>query len=240
MVDTIRVDHHHPTADNATRQAGVAQRSAGRSFVRFVWSTDCTTSPFDEISVRRDEPPRTGPAVGQAGGMTRRVAKVAFLAVAASVVAAYAGNPAPRSRPLVSPEPEAAEAPPPSPETLPPTSVMVPTATLAVRLHDYAIQPAVLQSVAGVVTIETVNDDGVPHDVTLLRTARARDALPTTGIRVAEDDPSIEIVGRTPRLGGGGTSSVTMSLEPGTYVLVCTVPHHYVREAMVATLTVTG
>ena len=165
---------------------------------------------------------------------------MASLAMATALIAACADNAAPRSRPLVSPGQAATDVPPSSLEIAPPTTSVVPAATLAVRLHDYAIQPAVLQAVAGPITIETVNDDGVPHDVTLLRTARAPDSLPTTGTRVEESDPSIEVLGRTPRLGRGQTSSLTVSLGEGTYVLVCTVPHHYVREAMVATFTVTG
>jgi len=89
-------------------------------------------------------------------------------------------------------------------------------------------------------TLTATNLDRVPHDVVLIRTALPPDRLPTTGIRVEELDPAIEILARTPRLEPRATGSLTASLAPGTYVLVCSVPHHYVREAMVATITAPG
>ena len=64
--------------------------------------------------------------------------------------------------------------------------------------------------------------------------------MPTAGILVDEENPAMSILARTPRLRAATSGSFTASLTAGTYVLVCTVPHHHVREAMVATLTVTG
>jgi len=120
----------------------------------------------------------------------------------------------------------------------PSLSTPVPT-VLAVRLDHYAIEPDTLQTAAGSITLAANNIDGVPHDVTLIRTGLTADQLPTIGIRIDETSPDIEILGRTPRLGPGESGSFTTSLAAGVYLLVCTVPHHYVREAMVATLTVT-
>lgn len=119
----------------------------------------------------------------------------------------------------------------PSPSTTAPTAI-------AVRLDHYAIEPDTLESAAGSVTLAANNIDGVPHDLTLIRTALAADQLPITGIRIDETSPDIEILGRTPRLAPGESGSFTTSLAAGVYLLVCTVPHHFVREAMVATLTI--
>lgn len=118
------------------------------------------------------------------------------------------------------------------------TDTAVPTAPGEVRLDRYAIEPATVIASAGTVSLTAVNADQAPHDVVLLRTTRAPDALPSSGVRIDEADPSIEVLARTPRLEPGATGVLTVSLGPGTYVLVCTVPHHYVREAMVATLIV--
>ena len=119
-----------------------------------------------------------------------------------------------------------------------PTAAAAP-AVLAVRLDHYAIEPMANQMAAGPVTLTATNVDDVPHDVTLVRTALAAGELPTTGIRVDETSPDIEILGRTPRLAPEETGSFTTQLSAGTYILVCTVPHHYVREAMLGTLTIT-
>lgn len=48
----------------------------------------------------------------------------------------------------------------------------------------------------------------------------------------------MRVLAPTPQLGAGETATLVTTLAAGTYVLLCTVPHHYVRERMVATLTV--
>lgn len=111
---------------------------------------------------------------------------------------------------------------------------------IEVRLHDYAIEPRANTVPAGRVTLKATNRDDVPHDVVLLRTTLPPDRLPRSGIRVDEADGAIEVLARTARLSPQDTGSFSASLGPGAYVLVCTVPHHYVREAMVATITVSG
>jgi uncharacterized cupredoxin-like copper-binding protein len=119
------------------------------------------------------------------------------------------------------------------------TAPVAPT-SLEIFLQDYAIVPAASAVPAGELVITVVNGDRAPHDVTILRTALPASQLPTAGISVDESDPALEIVARTSRLDPLGTGAITTVLAPGTYVLVCTVPHHYVREAMVAVLTVSG
>ena len=127
-------------------------------------------------------------------------------------------------------------------EPTPPTTdrAAVSSTPAEVRLDHYAIEPTAVTAPAGTVVLTALNADRVPHDVVVLRTSLAADQLPTTDVRVDESDPAIEILGRTPRLSAGATGSLTATLPAGTYILVCTVPHHYVREAMVATLTVAG
>lgn len=144
-------------------------------------------------------------------------------------------------------EQPASEAPTAPPEVETSTAAIAPTtvpppapATVALRLDHYAIEPSLVTAPAGALTVAAENVDGVPHDVMLLWTELRPDALPTAGVRVDEADPAVSVLGRTPRLAAGESGAFTVSLRPGTYVLVCTVPHHYVREAMVATLTLTG
>lgn len=111
---------------------------------------------------------------------------------------------------------------------------------IEVRLDDYAIEPRANTVPAGRITLKATNRDDVPHDVVLVRTTLPPDRLPRSGIRVDESDLAIEILARTARLDPLRTGSFSASLGPGVYVLVCTVPHHYVRDAMVATITVSG
>lgn len=145
-------------------------------------------------------------------------------------------------------EPEARKATeaPPAANTTSSTARSTPTVTEArpapavvtVRLDDYAIQPSSVVAPAGEVTFQATNGDAVPHDLVVVRAAVAG-RLPTSGIRLDEADPRIEVVGRTPRLSPNASASVTATLAPGSYVLVCSVPHHYVRDSMAAALTIT-
>lgn len=118
------------------------------------------------------------------------------------------------------------------------TSTTMPPATLDVRLSEYAVHPPALRSGAGAVELVVTNADAAPHDLVVLATDLGADELPTTGIRVDEADPAVRVLTRTPTLRPGEAASVRTQLAPGRYVVVCTVPHHYVREAMVATLVV--
>lgn len=64
-----------------------------------------------------------------------------------------------------------------------------PAVRAEIRLDHYAIEPADITVAAGTLTLAVANVDPVVHDVVLLRTDRAIDALPTNGVRVDETDP---------------------------------------------------
>lgn len=107
-----------------------------------------------------------------------------------------------------------------------------------VQLDDYAVSIAPLSVAAGGVTVSVSNGDAAPHDIVLVATDLPADRLPTRGIRVDETSPDLRILARTPTLAPGGRSTISAELRPGRYLLLCTVPHHYVRNMMVATLVV--
>lgn len=134
--------------------------------------------------------------------------------------------------------------PAPSPTTTdagqggPTTTPRAASATVDVMLAGYAIELSRTSATGDLVTFAITNRDGVPHDLVLVSTDLPAAALPTAGIRVDEQSPQLRVLGRSPTLPAGGTATLKASVAPGRYVLVCTVPHHYVRESMVATLTV--
>ena len=118
------------------------------------------------------------------------------------------------------------------------TTTVPPMSTLAIELDHYAIHPADTTVVAGRVALDVRNLDTAPHDVTLVATSVTASELPTSGIVIDEDDPRIDVLARTPRLGAGSEGVIDVELDSGTYVLVCSVPHHYVRNGMAAVLEV--
>lgn len=110
--------------------------------------------------------------------------------------------------------------------------------TVEITLADYTVAPAANSVAPGSVTISVVNRGGVGHNVALVATSLPGDELPTAGVRLDESDPHIRILARTPNVGRGERTTVTVDVDAGSYILVCTVPHHYVRERMLAMLRV--
>jgi uncharacterized cupredoxin-like copper-binding protein len=75
-----------------------------------------------------------------------------------------------------------------------------------------------LEAPAGKVTIVMTNPSSVPHDVAI-------------------EGNGVDVVGKT--VTDGGTSTVTATLQPGTYEFLCTVDSH-ADAGMKGTLTITG
>lgn len=90
--------------------------------------------------------------------------------------------------------------------------------TVEVPVADEGLAYAVteIEAAAGEITLTSVNDQSVPHNIAI-------------------ETPDGDVEGAV--VTDGGTSEITVTLEPGTYEYYCSVPGH--REAgMVGTLTV--
>ena len=143
---------------------------------------------------------------------------------------------------------DAARSAAPTPSTNAATTVVTTTTTLTPRrdpetfsvvVDEYQIRPATNTLAAGAYSFLVSNDDDAPHDVVLIETELPLDGLPTAGIRVDEQDDRLSVRARTSRIGPSGAGSLVATLRPGRYLLVCTVPHHYVRDLMAVELRVT-
>ena len=108
---------------------------------------------------------------------------------------------------------------------------------VSVVVDDYEIRPAATTLAPGAYSFIVSNEDTAPHDVVLIDTDLPLDGLPTSGIRVDEQDDRLSVGARTSRIDPGGAGSLVATLRPGRYLLVCTVPHHYVRDLMAVELT---
>jgi plastocyanin len=97
--------------------------------------------------------------------------------------------------------------------------------TVDVTLQEWAVIPAQSSVEAGSVTFEVTNEGPEhPHELVVIRTDLAPDALPTMpeGM-VDEEGEGIEIIGEIEEFPTGETRSATFDLDPGGYVLVCNV-----------------
>ncbi len=97
-----------------------------------------------------------------------------------------------------------------------------------VDLGEYAI--GIDRSVvpAGTVTFNVSNDGVTSHEMVLLKSDLAAGALPIGADgKALENAEGIEHVGEVDVMGAGKHKTLTISLKPGSYVLICNVPGHY-------------
>ena len=96
---------------------------------------------------------------------------------------------------------------------------------LVVEMTDYKVTTNVATVRAGETKIGVRNRGSQPHDLVVLRTDLAPDRLPYDAAKATADEPGL--VARSKELRAGGTAAVTVTLEPGQYVLICNVAGHY-------------
>ena len=91
---------------------------------------------------------------------------------------------------------------------------------------EWAFGTGLASIAAGEVTFDMINEGAVVHDIWVLRTEHAYDALPVEG-GVAVTGGDVEVVQKVLETPSGTTVSLTANLEPGTYALICNIPAHY-------------
>lgn len=108
--------------------------------------------------------------------------------------------------------------------------------TVAVALSnddgDLVITPSVGTTPAGSVTFNVTNDGGILHNLRVIRTDLPPGDLPTDGGKA--DESRLDVVGSVPELNGGENQELVVELAPGSYVLICNVPGHYLGGMTVA------
>ncbi len=94
---------------------------------------------------------------------------------------------------------------------------------------------------AGEITFEVHNEGRVSHNLVIIRTDLAADALPiVSDFRddLVDEEAAGEKIGEIDEFRGGGAMEVgSFALTPGRYVLICNLFGHY-AEGMFAELTV--
>lgn len=112
-----------------------------------------------------------------------------------------------------------AEAPAGETETGPTTD-----ATLA----DFTITLASSELAAGEVTFNVTNTGPSEHELVVVKTDLAPDALPTgSDGSVDEEGDGIEAIGEVEDVANGASATLSLTLEPGSYVALCNLPGHY-------------
>jgi len=97
--------------------------------------------------------------------------------------------------------------------------------TVAITLQEFAIAASPSSIAAGEVTFEAENIGPADlHEVVVIRTDLAPDALPTNADgSVDEGGEGVEAINEIEEFPVGETQSMTLNLEAGSYVLICNI-----------------
>ena len=106
--------------------------------------------------------------------------------------------------------------------------------TVNAKLADLSITTDVTSAAVGSVTFVATNAGPSVHELVVLRTDLAPDALPVEGGVVDEEASGIEAIGEIEEFETGGTESAAFDLTAGNYVLICNIPGHYEAGMAVA------
>jgi uncharacterized cupredoxin-like copper-binding protein len=108
--------------------------------------------------------------------------------------------------------------------------------TIVTTEKDFGIALEEASTPAGSVTFDISNDGPSTHELVVLKTDLAEDALPVDGSTVTEE--GLDLVDEVEDIAPGLGTSLTVDLEPGSYVVICNIEGHY-GAGMHAALTVT-
>ena len=117
------------------------------------------------------------------------------------------------------------------------SSSPTPSTGIAVTLSDFKIKAAETEAPAGPVTFDLTNDGPSDHTFFMVKTDLAEDALPGADHLVQVDQ--LDAVAEVDTFRANTERSLTVDLQPGTYVMFCNLPGHYESD-MHAAFTVTS
>ena len=97
--------------------------------------------------------------------------------------------------------------------------------TVEVKLSDFAIAVSTDTVPAGEARFEAENVGSTPHELVLIKTDLAHDALPIADSKV--DESQVNGIGEIEEFPAGESQTGSFELEAGAYVLICNVVGHY-------------
>jgi uncharacterized cupredoxin-like copper-binding protein len=109
--------------------------------------------------------------------------------------------------------------------------------TVNVNETSYKIEPANDSAPAGSVTFHVINKaTDMAHDLKVIKSDLDAAKLPTDSAGNV-DMTQVSLVGGTDTIQPNGNADVTLNLQAGHYVLICSIPGHY-AQGMYANFTV--
>ena len=99
------------------------------------------------------------------------------------------------------------------------------SAKLAVRLDEYKVETRPGEATEAVTRLATQNTGTIAHELKVVRTDLAADALPQKGGVV--DESQLQVVAKSKELKRRDKATLDVKLQPGSYVLICNISGHY-------------
>ncbi|MEX2031291.1 MAG: plastocyanin/azurin family copper-binding protein [Dehalococcoidia bacterium] len=108
-------------------------------------------------------------------------------------------------------------------------------AAVAAVLTEWTIEIDRDSAPAGEVVFNADNQGTIPHELVVIKSDLAEDALPVVDGKV--DESQVDVIGEIEEFPAGETVSASLTLKAGNYLLICNVPAHY-GQGMHTTFTV--
>jgi uncharacterized cupredoxin-like copper-binding protein len=116
----------------------------------------------------------------------------------------------------------------PSSPAVSPTASSGGGAAVAVTEKDFSIAVDPSSAAEGTVNFSINNEGPSTHEFVVFKTDLAPDALPTDSDgNVDEEGEGVEHIDEQEDIASGSTALLDLTLEPGSYVLICNLPGHY-------------
>lgn len=110
-----------------------------------------------------------------------------------------------------------------------------PGGDVAITLKDFSLTAEPATFASGDVTFGIANEGPSAHEFVIFRSDEEPGELPVGNGLIPEDQ--VELVDEAEDIAPGTNTTLTVNLEPGSYVLVCNLPAHY-EQGMRAALTI--
>ncbi|MEK7296157.1 MAG: plastocyanin/azurin family copper-binding protein [Actinomycetota bacterium] len=94
-------------------------------------------------------------------------------------------------------------------------------------IAEWTVETDATTAKAGEVVFTVTNDGTIGHEFLVVKTDMAPGEIPLDGDHFAEPTDGLEVIDEIGEFAKGTTETLTVTLDPGNYQLVCNLPDHY-------------
>jgi uncharacterized cupredoxin-like copper-binding protein len=106
-------------------------------------------------------------------------------------------------------------------------SSSAPATTVAATVKDFTLSLDKSSAAAGSIKFDITNQGPSDHEFVILKTDLAADKLPIKDNTVDTSASGVTSIAEAEDIGSGTSKSLTKSLDPGKYVMICNIAGHY-------------